>query len=500
LKVSQADYDAYKNLVSQTYATTVWTSGQISNYVLKADYDGATVASLINQTPDSVKIFANKIDIRAGEYNSVRDSEFLITTNLGVGTGVSVLSPSNMANPFGVQKSIRTYTIGAGSSIPHFRFYNIIAKNGTYTFSAYIRVGKACRVVMGIADNAGSAIDLQANVWKRCYVTVTVNNFSSATYHFADLLFQETTGASMANATVYLTMVKVEEGNFLTNWTLHPDEVAAGIKSAITQALTGFESELGKMAWQDTVEAAMKAETLIVGGYLRTTLIDVIGLQAEIVKANYIEGLKVNFKQGTIGGFDIYIDRLESLKEDSTFSLIPGKYVAFINDKANIWAGIGQYIVPNTNSIAVARFENNYVSGAINIDNYALYVSAKGAFNKENHAIAIAAGYISGLSVKPKIISTGTTGYTITQADVFLTCYNQTTLSLYLPANPQPGKILFIRRMNSSAINVYGNGKMINNYATDTRSSIDVGGGAGDVAMFFYDGDLWTYNYLVRKA
>jgi len=165
VKVSQTDYDAYKNLVSQTYATTVWTNSQISNYVLKADYNGATVASLINQSPDSVKIFANKVEIRAGEYNSVKDSEFLTTTPIGLSGNTYYNSIIQIANPFNVTKNLRLYQIPTSSTASYqFRFNNVITKSGTYTFSAYIRTSKACRVIMDVADNSGVAIDLQANV------------------------------------------------------------------------------------------------------------------------------------------------------------------------------------------------------------------------------------------------------------------------------------------------------------------------------------------------
>jgi len=503
VKVSQSDFDEYKNLVSQTYATTVWTSNLISSYVQKADYNGATVASLINQSPDSVKIFANKVDIRAGEYNSVRDSEFLTTTSIWVASNVSDTGSTGMSNPFGVQKNIKTYQIGAVyQGGYHIRFVGVIMKNGTYTFSAYLRTGKACRVVMDVADNAGDPIDLQANVWKRCFVTVTVNNYSSSTYNFADLLFQEQGGTNNAsNMTVYITMVKVEEGNFLTNWTLHPDEIAGNVQSAINQAKTDLQSSinslqsgLGALAWQNTVLAAMQSETLIVGGYLKNALIDTGWLRAQIVTADYIEALTVNFKQGTIGGFQIYQNYMEATTgANSKYVLFPGSYMAFINSSYGVWAGIGENVLPATSATrAVARFENNNTSGWFGENNYALIVSAKGSAN-ENHAIVISAGYISGLSIKARQISSSTT---LTNSDVYVSCYNQSSaITVTLPAAPETGKLFFIKRMNTDGVTVAGNGKSIHYANGNTASSITVSA-RGNTVMLVYDGQYWNYGLI----
>jgi len=299
--------------------------------------------------------------------------------------------------------------------------------------------------------------------------------------------------------TVVMTMVKLEEGNFLTNWTLHPDEVAAGVQSAIDKSRNDLQLGLGKLAWQNVVEAAMLGETVISGGKIKTTLIDVVGLQAEIVMANYIEGLAVNFRKGTIGGFQISDNRIgadtniQNVTNPNGLALY-NNFIKF--STTNVWAGIGENVLPATlgGVRAVARFENHVVTS---LDNYALTLSTKGS-TQENHAIAILSGFVSGLSVKPKVITTGTASYTITNADVFLTCYNQATLSLYLPSAPETGKIVFIRKINSSAVNVYGNGKTINNFGTDERSSIEVGD-AGNVGLFFYDGQRWTYNWFGRK-
>ena len=465
VKVSQTDFDAYKNFVSQTYATTVWTSSQIANYVLKADYNGATVASLINQSPDSVKIFANKVDIRAGEYNSVRDSEFLITTSMLLAAGVSVVGNAATNNPFGITKNIRMWNIGAiySTSGYHIRFNNVINKNGTYTFSAYILTSKPGRVVMDVADNEGAPFDLQAGVWKRCYITVDVSNYTSVAYHFADFLFQEQSGGNLINASymdVYITMVKVEEGNFLTNWTLHPDEIAANVQSAINQAIISMQSGLGALAWQNSVQSAMQAETLIVGGYLKNSLIDTGWIRTQILQANYIEALVVNFRQGTIGGFEIANERIGVAASGSETGSIHGMslYSDFIKfSTTNVWVGIGTNVLPATlgGLRGLARFENKENNPYYT--NYGIFIDV--ANGQKNEAITIQNGYISGLAYKTTIVGDGQAPHFFAaSSDVFIIGWNNTTeTTVVLPDNPNEGKIIIIKATGAARLNVRAN-------------------------------------------
>ncbi len=90
-----------------------------------------------------------------------------------------------------------------------------------------------------------------------------------------------------------------------------------------------------------------------------------------------------------------------------------------------------------------------------------------------------------------------TTNTYLSATDCYVAAYNSSAISVYLPYNPQTGQLIFIRRMNSAGVTVYGNGKSIH---TDGSlvSSVGAGGGRGDTAMFVYDGQYWTYNYFGR--
>jgi hypothetical protein len=102
-------------------------------------------------------------------------------------------------------------------------------------------------------------------------------------------------------------------------------------------------------------------------------------------------------------------------------------------------------------------------------------------------------GAIDGLSVRTRQISTTTY---LTSEDVYVSCYNSTSITVYLPSSPVIGKVIFIRTINTT-VTINGNGKTIN-WGTGTGASRGVGDGIGDTAMLVYDGQFWLYNHLVR--
>ena len=127
--------------------------------------------------------------------------------------------------------------------------------------------------------------------------------------------------------------------------------------------------------------------------------------------------------------------------------------------------------------------------------NYGVIIDVKGA--AENIALDIFSGVIAGLAIRTRQISSGTT---LTHQDVYVSCYNTSTITVYLPPNPQTGKIIFVHRVNEAGITVNGNGKTIL-WGSGSGSSINTGGGngIGDTGVYVFDGQYWMYNYLVRK-
>ena len=86
---------------------------------------------------------------------------------------------------------------------------------------------------------------------------------------------------------------------------------------------------------------------------------------------------------------------------------------------------------------------------------------------------------------------------TLTKNDVFVSCYNTVAITISLPTNPYPGQIIMIRRNNTATVLANGNGKSIMN--TGIASTIYVGQSQGDIGLFVFDGQYWTYNYIPRN-
>lgn len=98
-----------------------------------------------------------------------------------------------------------------------------------------------------------------------------------------------------------------------------------------------------------------------------------------------------------------------------------------------------------------------------------------------------------GMRLKPKNIEYS---YTIVDNDVFVVCYNQNNISVKLPSSPKEGRMVFVKRVNSANVELFGNGKRI--IRSGVRDSVNVGGEDGDLAMMYFDGYYWHYN-LIRQ-
>lgn len=153
-------------------------------------------------------------------------------------------------------------------------------------------------------------------------------------------------GTPTAPVTIQTREWKLELGNRATDWTPAPEDVDAGIAAAETSAknfatsavntaistaandatakanaaynnalagsqyytdnqLSTFESSLGDLAFSNLIGKAQLDTTVISGGFLANSLINTVWLQAQIITTTYIEGMTLNFQQGTIGGWKI---------------------------------------------------------------------------------------------------------------------------------------------------------------------------------------------------
>lgn len=205
----------------------------------------------------------------------------------------------------------------------------------------------------------------------------------------------------------------------------------------------------------------------------------------------YIKG-KINATSGLIGGIKI---SGESLTNEGFNN---NAYIILRNDLSKTFAGIGGNMLPASAGgiSAVARFENNKVdTDLLAPDNIALLVSASGSRNK-NTAIMMNGGCLSGLALMPLQVNSNET---LTNSDVWVSCYNTSNVTITLPTKPEKGKVFYLRQINSSGFTIVGKSSTQSyQIQTSTGSIVDSMNFSshGGTAMLLFDGQFWCYSYM----
>lgn len=255
--------------------------------------------------------------------------------------------------------------------------------------------------------------------------------------------------------------------------------------------------EAGNLALNDIVANNIKLSGNIFGkdAVLNDITANNLALSGSISGGNAIlDGIKlenITANSGRIGGFRISDSGLTNSNDNGTFT--NDAYVIFRNDKHQCFAGIGGNVLPASSGLrGVARFENEDDTDQWKLGaNYACICSAKNAAT--NYALYLMNGVIGGMAVKVRQIDITTT---LDHSDCWVSCYNKDTIKVYLPLNPQPGKMIYVMRVNHAQVNVDGNGKLIR-YGT-TKSSEAAINNDGEIDIYVYDGQFWMngwFNY-----
>lgn len=261
--------------------------------------------------------------------------------------------------------------------------------------------------------------------------------------------------------------------------------------NALTNSRNNIAAKLGYANYTDMEAKAAAGQTVITGGKIRTSLIDakaiVTGalLAEQIAAINITTGRLTVTEGANIGGFKVFGNGLtnDGLNNDS--------YIVCRNDTKRTFAGIGGNVLPASTGLrAVARFENEdttdqWGGGA----NYACILSAKNAHT--NYALYLMNGFIGGMAVKVRQVSSSTI---LDHSDCWVSCYNTGTITVYLPSNPQLGKVIYIMRINNAQIKVNGNGKSIH-YGSRTVSEAPINQN-GEIDIYVYDGQYWMNGWM----
>lgn len=196
-------------------------------------------------------------------------------------------------------------------------------------------------------------------------------------------------------------------------------------------------------------------------------------------KVNATSGIfeNVTIKSGRIGGLKILGNALtnEGFNNDA--------YIVMRNDISKIHAAIGvnvSAVSTGLNLLSLLSIEKPGTN-----KNVALRLNAAGS-QRENTAILIDSGWISGFRVKTQRLDQGQIEDGVGFAILGWTNFDPT---VYLPENPQVGDQIIIGARNR-AITVNGKGKNIfrggNSVAATSFS------GAGRMIMFIYNGEDWS--------
>ena len=199
-------------------------------------------------------------------------------------------------------------------------------------------------------------------------------------------------------------------------------------------------------------------------------------LSAQVITTN-----KLNVTSGaTIGGFKIEGDTIRS-KNKTGLLISPSLGLSFSNP--NIYAVFGNYYGSGGD---IPMWIDNKTPGDTCTG---MAVSASGAANQFNNiAIDIMGGCVSGFAVRVRKITARSTTY-LNNDDVWVSCHNTTSISIYLPDSPPVGKVIYIKTM--STIKVYLRGRNSQQLFLDRATSSITVEGAGTTYFLIWDSQYW---------
>ena len=255
-------------------------------------------------------------------------------------------------------------------------------------------------------------------------------------------------------------------------------------ETAMLSLKNSIASNIGYSSWQDMVNHASSEprETIVVGGYINTVLIDATAIVTNALSAGRITANYLTVTgESMIGGF-----KISGTSLTSGSMTISTQNIQFSRD--SITAGLGINTAPATLGLNVPLWINNnkYADTCI-----AARFSATGAYQKENNIALALVGCISGFAVKLRSMTSG--GY-LTLEDCFVSCsFTGSDQNVYLPKNPPVGKVYLIKRWPNTGKGpiVHANGSTLNGGATS-----DLLRENNHLAICVWGGNSWSYNKI----
>jgi hypothetical protein len=189
------------------------------------------------------------------------------------------------------------YSIGPNSGRGTLRIINVITENGDWTVSGYVKcngAGPSFYPYVDICDQGPQVIQYDnVNQYQYFEFTVNVTNWSAETYNFVDF-------SNIGYVYFQLQDLKIEKGNKATEWTLAPEDAKAE-NDKRDEDFRLLTEKLMTIGFDEIYNLALAGNTIIQGGYIRTTLLDALAIRSNIINAGYINTLALDAKVITSG-------------------------------------------------------------------------------------------------------------------------------------------------------------------------------------------------------
>lgn len=252
-------------------------------------------------------------------------------------------------------------------------------------------------------------------------------------------------------------------------------------ETAMLSLKNSIASNIGYSSWQDMVNHASSEprETIVVGGYINTVLIDATAIVTNALAAGRITTGNITVTNGAqIGYFTIQDNGLYS---DGLSTVITMK-----NSSGQVII-IPQMITitRNDGGASISTSGNSYVD--LNGTN----INLAGTVAVNINSKLITNGIVKmtqGLIFRTRVISSS---IALDSSDCFVVCTNSGSINVTLPGYPEVGRFIYVRRRNGS-VTIYGGTNSI--YSNKVLSSATLGNNS-DLFMFVFDGTYWILNY-----
>ena len=308
-----------------------------------------------------------------------------------------------------------------------------------------------------------------------------------------------------------------DAGRLISNAVIRADQIDLTGKVTISMLANDLKgsldgkadaSGLGDLAYKDAVEKASLGSTVISGGYLLTSLINVDELVVKHISGGTGDFTgTVNMLDGSMGGFTISNNSIRSAENaydggsgvngysGSSFALYAGGYSsAFLCFKSSQkWVGIGLNCLPAGTQQAMGRFEDSE-SDDYTFSKTGLYISISGAPTYDdpgfhgNSALYIPKGHISGYRRRLRRVNSS---MTLSVMDSILICKNAGEITVTLPSGAEDGQEFWLISVNRKRVNVVAP-------SGDTITASGETFSTDRWHVYVYDAfsRLWLYSYM----